>query len=425
MARRGVLAALTAAALAWLVRGPAVAAPSPPLLLATLDEAGLLQVDPTAAAALDQLPAPLCAIAVAGPAREGKSTFANALQAHLHRLRPRRGSFPFGAAFGSAATAAAAAAPPPFPLSHGLASHGLASHGFAAERSGERSGERARPDAEPAAPGAVWIWAVPAAGVQGCGSVAVLDAQALGRGNSAGARRQLAFLSLLSSQLVLNVRRQPSTELLELLQHAAAAAAPLRPAPPPPAADAAQGVEAADAARAPTAAPAQAAQAASGAVALPPPPGSVADGTPPDAPLPTGGPELPALVVLLRDASLQLRLNGAALTEQQALAHWFGGLSRPAALQRAFRGHSLLPLGAPTELDLELLSRSQLGEISQPRSQPRSQPAALHSAFGAALGDAAATVVGGLAPLPQLSADGASLGAWASLVADWLNREAE
>ena len=90
---------------------------------------------------------------------------------------------------------------------------------------------------------------------------------------------------------------------------------------------------------------------------------------------------------------------------KQALAHWFGGLSRPAALQRSFRGHSLLPLGAPTELDLELLSRSQLGEISQPRSQPRSQPAALHSAFGAALGDAAATVVAGLAPLPQVPTD--------------------
>ena len=86
---------------------------------------------------------------------------------------------------------------------------------------------------------------------------------------------------------------------------------------------------------------------------------------------------------------------------KQALAHWFGGLSRPAALQRSFRGHSLLPLGAPTELDLELLSRSQLGEISQPRSQP----AALHSAFGAALGDAAAAVVAGLAPLPQVPTD--------------------
>jgi hypothetical protein len=132
-------------------------------------------------------------------------------------------------------------------------------------------------------------------------------------------------------------------------------------------------------------------------------------------PLPTGGAELPALVILLRDASLQLRLNGAALTEQQALAHWFGGVSRPAALQHAFRGHSLLPLGAPTELDLELLSRSQLVE----------QPAALHSTFGAALGDAAAAVAGGLAPLPQVSADGASLGAWASLVTDWLNRESE
>ena len=51
------------------------------------------------------------------------------------------------------------------------------------------------------------MWAAPAAGVGGCGSVAVLDAQALGRGNGAGARRQLAFLSLISSQLVLNVRR--------------------------------------------------------------------------------------------------------------------------------------------------------------------------------------------------------------------------
>ena len=104
-----------------------------------------------------------------------------------------------------------------------------------------------------------------------------------------------------------------------------------------------------------------------------------------------------------------------ALTLPQALAHWFGGVSRPAALQHAFRGHSLLPLGAPTELDLELLSRSQLVE----------QPAALHSTFGAALGDAAAAVAGGLAPLPQVSADGASLGAWASLVTDWLNRESE
>jgi len=34
-------------------------------------------------------------------------------------------------------------------------------------------------------------------------------------------------------------------------------------------------------------------------------------------------------------------------------------------------------------------------------------------------------VAGGLAPLPQVSADGASLGAWASLVSDWLNRESE
>jgi hypothetical protein len=51
------------------------------------------------------------------------------------------------------------------------------------------------------------MWAAPAVGVGGCGSVAVLDAQALGRGNGAGARRQLAFLSLISSQLVLNVRR--------------------------------------------------------------------------------------------------------------------------------------------------------------------------------------------------------------------------
>ena len=112
--------------------------------------------------------------------------------------------------------------------------------------------------------------------------------------------------------------------------------------------------------------------------------------------------------------SLSLTLT-LTLTLTQALAHWFGSVSRPTALQRAFRGHSLLPLGAPTELDLELLSRSQLVE----------QPAALHSAFGAALGDAAAAVAGGLAPLPQVSADGASLGAWASLVSDWLNRESE
>ena len=54
------------------------------------------------------------------------------------------------------------------------------------------------------------MWAAPAVGVGGCGSVAVLDAQALGRGNGAGARRQLAFLSLISSQLVLNVRRRPN-----------------------------------------------------------------------------------------------------------------------------------------------------------------------------------------------------------------------
>ena len=101
------------------------------------------------------------------------------------------------------------------------------------------------------------------------------------------------------------MRRQPSTELLELLQHAAAAAAPLRPAPPPLTAAAALAAAAAPP------------QAVSGAVALPPPPGDGA-GSAPAVPLPTGGAELPALVILLRDASLQLRLNGAALTEQQA-----------------------------------------------------------------------------------------------------------
>ena len=33
-----------------------------------------------------------------------------------------------------------------------------------------------------------------------------------------------------------------------------------------------------------------------------------------------------------------------------------------------------------------------------------------------------AAVAGGLTPVPQVSAEGASLGSWASLVADWLNR---
>lgn len=123
----------------------------------------------------------------------------------------------------------------------------------------------------------------------------------------------------------------------------------------------------------------------------------------------------PSLVMLLRDAQLSLGSGG----EERLLGRWLS-LAQPAhalALQGAFAETSLLHLGPPSELELELLAKAQ--PISA-------------FAFGAALSRLAANLTAALRPLEvpvpaergaASAGSGAALAGWIETVVDTLNKQ--
>ena len=370
------LLGLVLAAGAQLWRSANNSAKNSPMALLSFGSDGDVVVDRHALAALRAAPSPVCAISIAGPARDGKSTLANAIISSLGGKSDARFDPSHGAGAGADADATDGAR--------------VAGGGAAA-----------------------WLWispALPRPSAGGCASVAVIDTRGIGGGDGGlgghgvvggkgHGRRALAFLMLTSSRLVLNVRRQPSESLLARLEAAAALASPLLP---PPGA---------------TGAPA-------GRAALPSPPPAASDHRDrPDLAASLGadlGPiSASELVILLRDAHLQLRTRGADLTVAQALRTWAGVPAddpAPRVTDGAFRTQSILQLAAPTERDVEVLGSADSGELPAP-----SAGQAPATSFGAALGRLASNLTTGVAPIAEVG--GGGLATWMELVATWLNEQ--
>ena len=248
----------------------------------------------------------------------------------------------------------------------------------------------------------MWVGRAPRS-APACASVAVVDGGGLASTSRGGAaqRKSLAFLLLTASRLALNAHRQPSADLVAALAAAAEAAAPWRTTtaplelpPPPPTRSAA-------------------------------PPGSRLPALPPvDDPAATvevvdaeedeaaeveaGRPEL---VSVLRDAQLQLRAGGVALSEPQLFAHWLRGAAAGArrALGEGFRRRALHSVVPPSDLDLELLADGK--------------PLPAASPFAAALAALADALVAGLRPAapPGAAPTGDAIAEWMVRVADGLN----
>jgi len=376
-----------------------------------VDASGALVLDEETVALLRRRRGGVCSVAIAGPKREGKSTLANALMEAL-------GGGGGGGGGGG------------FPVAHA-----------AADAQSKSSAEQAPQ---------LWAWLSPATSQtlpRGCASVLLLDSTGLTGGvevrvaasaqlrrdaiadgegadaalrrslaaTSRGARHALAFALLVSSRVVLNVRRQPREEIWPPLARACELATQLRvsshaqPLTPPPTSP--------------------------DYLLLPPPPSSlersepvhlveaVAASAAEASSAPAGKPEL---LLLLRDVPRGVEKSGQ-LSSAQVLERYAAKDPRDPRAAASARDVAALTEGlllraaervrAPSDLELEALSHRH--------------GLSLATSFGVALSRVAASLLQSIRGLRlpisagdgEVVADGPTTALWMQLVVDTLNAQ--
>jgi len=364
--------------------------PASPLPLLLINTNGALELQSTALAILERAPSPICTLSIAGPPLEGKSALANVL------MRALGGT------------------PTLDDAGHFRMSHATDTKGMRAPRGA-----------------GVWLWISSQRPPQGCGSVALLDSGAssgelssnfdatLSRYDAVEEAhvRMLSFLLLTSSRLILNVRRQPSETLLSQLVLATKTASTLL-APPrktsPLLRHSQRGSLPLPLGSSSATTPLDSSMSPPPSMLLPSPANLAADrswsGHSPNQLILAGSPEL---VLVLRDAQLQMRAEGEDLQDFEVPVERWMSLAPErdgSLLLQFFSSQALLQLSPPSDMELELLARLH--------------PISTEGEFGASLARLAANLTDDLRGL-QLhanSADGSAMATWYQVVTDLLNR---